>query len=187
VPSPLADVYAGLRETFDSLGLRWYVFGAQAAILHGAGRLSADVDVTVFAESVTPRALLEALAAHGFDARVEAALTLARDLRVLPLRHRGSQLPIDLVLGAPGIEERFLARCVARLVEGIAVPVASREDLVVMKILAGRNKDLDDVAALSAGAALDRAAVRAALRELELALDRSDLVSRFEAILTRSA
>jgi hypothetical protein len=166
----------------DSLDVGWYVFGAQAAILHGVARLSADVDVTVLAGSVTPRELLDRLGSHGFEARVESAESLARDLRVLPLRHRSSRVPVDLVLGALGLEQRFLERAIERDLDGIAVPIATREDLVVMKLLAGRNKDLDDVAALSAAADLDRGAVVTALRELELALDRGDLVVLFERI-----
>ena len=47
MPSPLAELLGGLRDAFEPLGVRWYLFGAQAAILHGAARLSADVDVTV--------------------------------------------------------------------------------------------------------------------------------------------
>ena len=35
-------------------------------------------------------------------------------------------------------------------VEGVQVPVASPEDLIVMKILAGRAKDLEDVRTLLA-------------------------------------
>lgn len=40
-------------------GIRWYLFGAQAAIIWGSPRLSADVDVTA---SIDP-ALLDAFTA----------------------------------------------------------------------------------------------------------------------------
>jgi hypothetical protein len=35
-----------LSTAFGAIGVRWYWFGAQAAILYGAARLTADVDVT---------------------------------------------------------------------------------------------------------------------------------------------
>jgi hypothetical protein len=56
-----------------------------------------------------------------------------------------------------------------------------------MKVLAGRNKDLDDVSAIVAaqGSALDLTLIRDTLRDLETALDRSDLVRLFEAVLAR--
>jgi hypothetical protein len=186
VPSPLAELLGSLRETFATLGVRWYLFGAQAAILHGAARLSADVDVTVRLGDGALPPLLDALEARGFDPRVPSPEQFARETRVLPLVHRASRMPVDLVLAGPGLEERFLARVELRDVEGVPVPLASREDLVVMKLLAGRPKDLEDVAALAAGSGLDLGYLRATLRELERAIDRSDLLPLLERMLGRA-
>jgi hypothetical protein len=47
VALPVAELLRELAAIFGGAGVRWYLFGAQAAILHGAARLSADVDVTV--------------------------------------------------------------------------------------------------------------------------------------------
>jgi hypothetical protein len=185
VLSPLAEILAALSDVFGSLGARWYLFGAQAAILHGAARLSADVDVTVHTGGVSVRTLLDALDARGFEARVAFPERFADETRVLPLVHRGSQMPVDLVLAGPGLEERFLERADRIDVEGVAVPVACREDLVVMKLLAGRPKDLDDVAAVATAAPLDLDDLRATLALLERALDRSDLLPLLATVLAR--
>ncbi|MGH7894820.1 MAG: hypothetical protein ACREQL_09135 [Candidatus Binatia bacterium] len=45
--SPLAKAIAALAAVFERLEVRWYLFGAQAALLYGAARLTADIDVTV--------------------------------------------------------------------------------------------------------------------------------------------
>jgi hypothetical protein len=186
VPSPLAELLGGLGDAFALLGVRWYLFGAQAAILHGAARLSADVDVTARLGEVSLGSLLAAVEARGFEPRVESPERFAEETRVLPLVHRASQLPVDVVLAGPGLEERFLARAELREIEGIAVPLASREDLVVMKLLAGRPKDLEDVAALATGSGLDLGYLRATLGELERAIDRSDLLPLLEGVLGRA-
>ena len=47
MPSSDAELFLALRRALDELGMRWYLFGAQAALLHGAERFTADVDVTV--------------------------------------------------------------------------------------------------------------------------------------------
>jgi hypothetical protein len=58
MPSPIAELFADLHEALSALRVRWYLFGAQAALLYGAARLTADVDVTIF----LPKALtVEAL------------------------------------------------------------------------------------------------------------------------------
>lgn len=41
------ELLAAVRSVFDRLGVRWYLFGAQAVIAYGAPRLTADADVTV--------------------------------------------------------------------------------------------------------------------------------------------
>jgi hypothetical protein len=40
-------VLSALETALQSLSLRWYLFGAQAAIVHGSSRLTADVDATI--------------------------------------------------------------------------------------------------------------------------------------------
>ncbi len=105
--------------------------------------------------------------------------------RVMPFAHRASRMPVDVVLAGPGLEEQFLARAEIRKVGDIAIPVASAEDLITMKILAGRARDLEDVAAVARAHRedLDLQQIRATLRLLEGALDRADLVIELERIL----
>jgi hypothetical protein len=138
VPQPrsaVAELLDGLREAFGELRLPWYLFGAQAALLYGAARLTADVDVTV----------------------------------------------------EPGLEELFASRAHELDVAGIRVPVARAEDLIVMKVLAGRDKDIGDIeSVLLAQSGLDLELIRETLRLLEQALDQSDLLPLFEQVLLRT-
>lgn len=182
--SEVAEVLAGLVSAFASAGARWYLFGAQAALVHGASRLTADVDATVAWDPAQAGPLVAALEKHGFQPRPVASGFIERT-RVVPLVHVATRIQVDVVLGGPGLEELFLQRAVERDVEGVQVPVASAEDLVAMKVLGGRPKDLDDVRALLAAnaGALDLEHVRSVLRELEQALDRGDLVAELEAAL----
>jgi hypothetical protein len=39
-----AEVYAALAQVLSRLGVRWYVFGAQAAILYAAARFTEDIE-----------------------------------------------------------------------------------------------------------------------------------------------
>ncbi len=185
--SPVAELLGDLGRALGSLGLRWYLFGAQAAILHGAARLTADVDATVDAGDTETSVLLEALERAGFGPRSDDPLGFAVATRVLPLVHRSTGFPCDLVLAGPGLEPIFLDRAVSFRVDDVDIPVAAAEDIVVMKVLAGRPKDIEDATAVVAAAgeqlALDQ--VRETLKEIETALDRADLVEALEAIVER--
>jgi hypothetical protein len=185
--SPVADLLDDLRRALEAARTRWYLFGAQAALLYGAVRLTADVDVTVdWPHGSQPDALVDALAAHGFVLRVADPAFVART-RVLPLVHAPTSLPLDAVLAGPGLEDAFFARVVEHDVEGVRVPVASPEDIVVMKVLAARTKDLDDVAAIAASPVpLDLTYLRRTVALLEEALGQSDLQPVLDAALRRA-
>ena len=184
--SPLADLLADLRQALAGVGARWYLFGAQAAILHGAARLTADVDITVDPGARTAGELAMALGAAGFEPRVDDVAAFAEANRVLPLVHARTRIPVDVVLAGPGLEDLFFARAEQRSIGDVTVPVACAEDIVTMKVLGGRAKDLEDVAAIlrAQRGTLDLHRVRERLRQIEQALDRSDLVAALERIVT---
>jgi hypothetical protein len=181
--SPLADLLADLHRALAALGVRWYLFGAQAAILHGVARLTADVDVTVDAGPHANVVLVAQLVSQGFELRVPDAAGFVEQTRVLPLVHSETRIPVDVVLAGPGLEDLFFSRAEEHSIAGVRVPVAAAEDIVTMKILAGRPKDLEDVAAIARARSLDAARVRSTLCLLEQALDRRDLVPEFERLL----
>jgi hypothetical protein len=183
--SELVETLRSLGASFGALGLRWYLFGAQAAILHGIARATADIDVTVDPAERSTAEIAGALTARGFVLRVTDDAFVAQT-RVLPVTHT-SGVPVDVVLAGPGLEELFFERLVHRRMGDLDVPVASAEDLIVMKILAGRAKDLDDVRGIVAakGAELDHEAIRETLLLLQGALDQSDLLPLFEQLCGR--
>lgn len=182
--SPLAEALAALAGALRRLDARWYLFGAQAALLYGSARLTADLDVTVHFGTRETADLVRALEKAGFRLRVRDVDRFVATTRVLPMLHGRSGMPVDVVLAGPGLEQLFLKRRRRRMIDGVAVSVASAEDIVVMKVLAGRGKDEDDVAAiLAARPKLDLAQVRRTLEALERALDQTDLRPRFEQLL----
>ncbi len=184
MPSPFADVLSALSGAFGKARVRWYLFGAQAAILYGAARLTADVDVTVALGVTSPQRLVRGLVDAGFTERVPDEEFVART-RVLPVVHGASGIPVDIVLAGPGLEELFLDRARPIDVDGVSIPVARAEDIVVMKLIAGRPKDLDDIAAVLAAHPrdLDLTLVKDTVRMVEEALGQSDLSPLFDRAL----
>ncbi len=162
--------------------LRWYLFGAQAAIVWGSPRLSADVDVTADIRAEALDEYIVAMKGQGFDLVFSDADFVERT-RVLPFLHRASRMPLDVVLAGPGLEDEFLERAISVDVEGTLVPVISPEDLIATKILAGRPKDVEDIRGVlhERRGSLDVERIRAVLGLLERALGQSDLLPLFES------
>ncbi len=159
----------------------WYLFGAQADIVWGSPRLSADVDVTAELDPASLDAFIQVMAKHGFDV-VFGDPEFVASTRVLPFVHRASGMPLDVVLSGPGLEDGFLHRAIPANVGGTLVPVISPEDLIVTKTLAGRPKDIEDIRGVinERRTSLDVERIRATLRLLEQALAQSDLLPLFE-------
>ncbi len=182
-----AQLLAAVCEVLAQWGDRWYVFGAQAVMIWGRPRLTADVDITIRLEPEDASGFCSDMEKAGFLLRVSDPEAFVTRTRVLPFLHQPTQLPLDIVLAGPGLEEQFLQRAVRVEIEGISVPIIAPEDLVVTKILAGRPKDLEDVRSVLAERAdtLDKERIQSALAGLAEALS-SDLVALFEAELARA-
>ncbi len=192
MPSALtvpADLLASLAAVLSTLHARWYVFGAQAVVIWGRPRLTADIDVTVRMDPEEPERLARALESAGFSLRFGDAPDFVRRTRVLPFVHAASGLPLDIVLAGPGLEELFLSRAVPVALGNLVVPVISPEDLIATKILAGRPKDLEDVRSVLRErlSKLDLDIVWSTLALLEEALGQSDLRPVFEREMAAAA
>ena len=179
------ELLAALAPVANRWG-RWYVFGAQAVVVYGVPRLSADVDVTLALMPDTPEHFARDMQTAGFSLRVNDPDFVQRT-RVMPFVHVATGMPLDVVLAGSGLDEEFLDRAVPTDVGGTRVPMIDRTDLIIAKILAGRPKDLDDARALWLlhGMAMDGGRIRRTLRLLEEALSQSDLVPSFETISSR--
>lgn len=171
-----------VAPVLERFGDRWYLFGAQAVIIWGRPRLTADVDITVFLRPDDPETFVAAMDQAGFDLRVRDVRHFARTARVLPFVHLETELPLDVVLGGPGLEEEFLQSVERVDLGGTAISVIGPAELVVTKILAGRPKDLEDVRGIlrARGSKLDVERVRQLLGLVEAAIDQRDLLPLFE-------
>ncbi len=164
------------------------MFGAQAVNLYGFPRATADLDLTIDLGERTPRALIRELDKAGFSARFDddAFITATR---VIPVVHRATKLPLDLVIAGPGLEQQFLDEVRLQRIGNRRVPVISAENLIVTKLLAARPKDLEDVRELvaSRGGSLDHERINELLALLEQALGQSDLIPLYQQLRDEAA
>jgi hypothetical protein len=181
----IAELLCAFERVMRERGLRWYVFGAQAVLAYGRPRFTADVDVTVDFAGQEAIEIVDALARQGFMLRFTLSEERLREARMLPLVHTPTTLPVDLVVAGPGLDEEFLARARHIDVAGIAIPIVSVEDLLAMKVLAGRRKDLEDVRGLliEQHGRIDLDRTRDVLGALEAASAAPNLVSRLERLI----
>lgn len=122
MPSPFAELLTALSRAMERLGVGWYVFGAQAAILHGASRLTADVDVTVALGARSTRELVDTLGEESFALRVGDVENFVERTRVVPMHHE----PTEIVRATPGRNSERRPRPAHRPTQDLRVHAESR-------------------------------------------------------------
>lgn len=163
--STLASILRALEEN----DTRFVVVGGLAVVMHGHARLTADVDIVV---DLAPGEAIKPIAALTRLGMVPRAPVEARDfadpaMRRLWMDEKGMRVfsmwdpraplrEVDVFVESPIAFEDLWARSLAVMMAGRRVRVASIPDLITMKQLAGRPKDLEDIAALTALSARTR-------------------------------
>lgn len=158
------ELAVAISRMLAAAGIPHAVGGALALGFYAAPRGTSDVDLNIFVDADDPDAALEALRAGGVQIEPGAARTIA-DRGDLFVQHGGCRL--DLFFSSIPLQHRAAQR--TRQVEllGASVPILSAEDLVVLKLLFNRHKDIVDIEHLIAavGSELDRTYVRSTLIE----------------------
>jgi hypothetical protein len=173
---------AGLMRWFEGSDVRGAVIGGVAASLRSAPRFTRDIDAVVI-EAETA-ALIQSAGPFGFLPRIPDAAEFASTAHVLLLRHDETGVDIDISLGALPFETEVVERSTVIDVDGVPVRVATAEDLIIMKALAGRGRDFADMENLIAShPQLDLDWIRRWLREFSSILDMPEIQENFERAL----
>jgi hypothetical protein len=148
----LAILDKDLRELLESLtahGAEFLVAGGHAVAFHGYPRLTEDLDLFVRADTLNAERIMAALDAFGFGDIGLATADFVADDRVIQLGRAPNR--VDLLTRLWGVEfSEAWARRVAAELDGVAVWMLSRADLMQNKRTTARPQDLADVAALEA-------------------------------------
>lgn len=184
--APLLTILRHLVAWLQAGKVQGVVIGGVAASLWGRPRLTRDVDALVLLKEGRWGEFLAAGAGHGFLPRRADALAFARETRVLLVRHGESGIDLDLVFGSLPFEKEAVIRAKWVDLGGVAIPLSSPEDLIIMKAVAHRPRDLEDIAAiLAAQPGLNVRRVRRWLREFSGALEMPEILNDLEALLSQ--
>ena len=175
-----------LNRWLKAAGVKGAVIGGVAAAIVGIARATHDVDVVVVIDDVEWEEFIEPANQIGFEFRIPDAVEFARKNRVLLMRHRPSGVEVDVSLGMLDFERELIARSKRIKIEGILVPVATPEDLIIMKAIPRRPNDMVDIfGLLERHPKLDLERVRRICGDFAVLLECPELVEDLERIIAQ--
>jgi hypothetical protein len=165
-----------LVEVLDRFGVRFHLTGGITSVVYGEPRMTQDIDIVLDRDRVAGVAgrFLAALSESGFEYGGETAARSIEAGGMFQLLDVDQVVKVDLYLRCliPGELERSIK---TELFPGVVVPVVSREDAALSKLIwidQGSHRSRRDLRRILAGASesehagVRRAAVGMALGEL---------------------
>lgn len=146
----LTEAIERVSKLAEAIGRPCAVIGGAAMVLRARPRPTFDVDLVVSATQTDLARILDVAESHGFTLIDDPSARELAEEGLVQLDGPGgssASLGADLIF----VDSPFLERVVGRatVVEGpFTVPIATPEDLLLLKLEAGRPIDLDDAIAL---------------------------------------
>ncbi|HXG65195.1 MAG TPA: nucleotidyl transferase AbiEii/AbiGii toxin family protein [Blastocatellia bacterium] len=184
--SPLLQALKDLAAWLEDQQVRGAVIGGVAASLLGRPRATRDVDAVILLDSTKLEAFLAAGRQFGFSPRLSDAIPFAQRNRVLLATHEPSKTQVDLSLGILPFEEETVARATIISISDVSFPVVTPEDLIIMKAIARRPRDMADIeSVLDAHPNIDTDRIRYWVGQFAQVLESPEILSDLDAMLSR--
>lgn len=181
----LASLIRALRAALRPLDGSFMLIGGLAVVLRGFPRHTDDVDVAVLGAKTSAKRLANLLIKGGFEPRIDDAVAFAEQTQVLLFRHSETGIEIDVSLAWLPFEEEAIAAAEELEVEGIGLPVARVEDLLIYKAVAWRERDRRDIEELLGlyRDELDLDRVREVIGQFAAVIDEPERLAEFDRLL----
>jgi hypothetical protein len=150
--------YLDLFRALANYEVRYLLVGGLAMNLHGVPRMTMDVDIVLALDQGNLEAFFAACAELQLQPAVPTPLgdllnpasrrawQTEKHMVAFPLRAPDASSPtVDVLIDPPLDIERAIDRAEQRQVGDVMVTVAAVEDMIQMKVRAGRAQDLADV------------------------------------------
>ena len=142
---PFRATIQSIQRLLAKYNDRGVIIGGIAVGLLGKPRFTADVDALFLLSTQDIPQFLELARAENITPRMQNAEGFAKKNRVLLLKHSPTDIDIDISLGILPFEEEVVERGITRTFANLSARLPTPEDLIILKAVAHRPKDLEDI------------------------------------------
>lgn len=152
------------EEIFNNLnenGVDYVVVGGVALVLHGAVRLTADLDLMVDLNEDNLKKFVEVMNKLGYrpkvpvkaesfiDSKTRSKWIKEKNMKVFTFYHPAEAVNlVDVLVDEPLSYEKVKGDAVKVISGNISIPIVSIKNLIELKRISGRKQDIADIAAL---------------------------------------
>ena len=142
---PFRATIESLQHLLHEFNDRGVIIGGIAVGFLGKPRFTADVDAVFLLTTQDIPQFLELARTENIFPRIQNAEEFARKNRILLLKHNPTETDIDISLGILPFEEEMVERGSTKSFANLSIRLPTPEDLIIMKAIAHRSKDLEDI------------------------------------------
>jgi len=184
---PFWETLRDLLLFFRSTRFSHVIIGGVAVSLVGKPRATQDIDGLVLLKGDRQEEFFKKVLDSNFSPRISDAIEFARRRRVLLLQHRNSGIKVDLSFADLPFQEEVFKRKKIVIIDGMKIPIPTPEDIIIMKAVAHRPRDIADIEGLlDLHSSLDLKRVRCWVKEFSKVLEMPEIHSDLEKLIRRS-
>ena len=147
---PFFEPLESLQRLLSRFGDRGVIIGGTAVSVLGKARYTEDIDAMFLLSIQDIPRLLKVAKEEGIEPRIENAAEFAKKSRVLLLKHVITNTNIDISLGVLPFEQEIVERSIVYQVDPtLQIRLPTPEDLIILKAVAHRPKDMEDIRILA--------------------------------------
>ncbi|MCK4423984.1 MAG: nucleotidyltransferase [Candidatus Omnitrophica bacterium] len=187
LPEPMFSALKDLMNWFKTGNCPGVIIGGIAVSFLARPRTTQDIDMLACLDEELWPDFICLGKKFRFNVRYKDALTFAKKNRVLLMRHEPTSIDIDISFGLLPFEEESLERAKKVRLLGITVTLPSPEDLVIMKAVAHRPIDLEDVRSiLEITPKVDLKRIKRWVKEFANVLEMPEILDDLNKIITKN-
>jgi len=138
----LVDAYKKIVRFLNSSRYNYIIIGGIAASAIGEPRITADVDVDIVISKEDVPSFLGKATKAGFDVPLKKCLKSAEQVGVFQISF--GDYHVDFIIASTDLEVQACKRHKSIQLHGVKAFFPTAEDLILLKIIPGRDKDLLD-------------------------------------------
>lgn len=132
-------------KELEKSNLSYVIIGGQASLIHGVVRLTQDIDITLGFDIDEMDKLQQLIKRLDFIYLKKDPEDFAKLTRVMPVYDTLNKVKIDFIFSFSDFERKAIKNSVIKKIKNTKVRFCSVEDLIIFKIIAGRELDYFDV------------------------------------------